>query len=139
MELGFKAAERFAASKYKGGNGMKKLGATLALALVAAAACGAGAAEVKDVYAEHGMVAAAHELAAKAGVEILQKGGNAIDAAVATALALNVVEFNASGIGGGGFMTFYSEKTKDVICLDYREQAPASATKDMFASRAARF
>lgn len=117
---------------------MKKLGATLALALVAAAACGAGAAEVKDVYAEHGMVAAAHELAAKAGVEILQKGGNAIDAAVATALALNVVEFNASGIGGGGFMTFYSEKTKDVICLDYREQAPASATKDMFASEQAK-
>lgn len=88
----------------------------------------------KDVYAKNGMVSSAHELASKAGVEILKKGGNAVDAAVATALALNVVEFNASGIGGGGFTTIRFAKTGEVVCLDYREVAPASATKDMFAS-----
>ena len=91
-------------------------------------------AEVHDVYAEKGMVSSAHELASKAGVEILQKGGNAVDAAIATYLALNVVEFNASGIGGGGFMVIRSAKTGEVVELDYREMAPASATKDMYAS-----
>ena len=91
-------------------------------------------AKVNEVYAKRGMVSAANELASKAGVEIMKKGGNAIDAAVATALALNVVEFNASGIGGGGFMTVRFAKTGETICLDYRETAPASATKDMYAS-----
>ena len=90
--------------------------------------------KVSEVYAKHGMVAAANELASKAGVEVMQKGGNAVDAAVATALALNVVEFNASGIGGGGFMTIRDAKSGKTVCLDYRETAPASATKDMYAS-----
>lgn len=87
-----------------------------------------------DVYAKQGMVSSAHELASKAGVEVLKKGGNAVDAAVATALALNVVEFNASGIGGGGFMTIRFARTGEVVCLDYREMAPASSTKDLFNS-----
>ena len=117
---------------------MKNMKAVLAAALVLGVAATAGAVEIKEGYAAHGMVAAAHELASKAGVEIMKKGGNAIDAAVATALALNVVEFNANGIGGGGFTTFYSAKTKEVVCIDYREQAPASATKDMFASEQAK-
>lgn len=93
---------------------------------------------VEDVYATQGMVSSAHELASQAGVEILRKGGNAIDAAVATALALNVVEFNASGIGGGGFTTIRFAKTGEVVCLDYREVAPASATKDLFAGEQAK-
>lgn len=112
----------------------------LALALVAMTAAAAFAAfpravsDTKDVYAPNGMVSSAHQLASEAGVEVLKQGGNAIDAAVATALALNVVEFNASGIGGGGFMTVRFAETGEVVCLDYREMAPASSTKDMYAS-----
>lgn len=94
--------------------------------------------EVHEVLAGEGMVSSAHELASQAGVEILRKGGNAVDAAVATMLALNVVEPNASGIGGGGFMTIRFAKTGEVVALDYREVAPHSATKDMYASEASK-
>lgn len=92
------------------------------------------AVDTNEVYSENGMVSSAHELASKAGVEILQKGGNAIDAAMATMLALNVVEPNASGIGGGGFTTIRFAETGEVVELDYREVAPLSATRDMYAS-----
>lgn len=91
----------------------------------------------QDAISANGMVAAAHPLAAQTGVDILKKGGNAIDAAVATAFALNAVEPNASGIGGGGFMVIRFAETGEVIVLDYREVAPAAATKDMFASEQA--
>ncbi|OPZ50819.1 MAG: Gamma-glutamyltranspeptidase precursor [Firmicutes bacterium ADurb.BinA052] len=87
-----------------------------------------------DTVARHGMVAAAHPLAAQAGVDVMRAGGNAIDAAIATALTLNVVEPNASGLGGGGFMVIRFAKTGDVAVIDYREKAPASATRDMYAS-----
>lgn len=111
----------------------RKIFILLALVFIMSAAAASGE-EPKDVYAARGMVSSAHELASKAGVEILQQGGNAIDAAVATALALNVVEFNASGVGGGGFTTIRFAKTGEVVCLDYREIAPGSATKDMYDS-----
>lgn len=111
----------------------------LALLFIFVLACGcAQAVEIKDVYAEKAMVSSAHELASKAGVEIIRKGGNAIDATVATMLALNVVEPAASGIGGGGFSIIRFAKTGETVFLDYREQAPASATKDMYDSEQAK-
>src|SRR5580693_4968954 len=80
---------------------------------------------------EHGMVASVHELASRAGVEIMQAGGNAIDAAVATAFALAVVHPAAGNLGGGGFMLI---RMKDGAThfLDFREKAPAKATATMY-------
>jgi gamma-glutamyltranspeptidase/glutathione hydrolase len=83
------------------------------------------------VRAAHGMVATDEELGSRAGVEILQKGGNAVDAAVATAFALAVVEPAAGNIGGGGFMLVRLASGKTVF-LDYREVAPGRATRDMY-------
>ncbi len=91
-----------------------------------------GTNEIKSVVAAHGMVAAAHPLAAQAGLEILQKGGNAIDAAIATALTLGVVEPNASGIGGGGFALVYIAKEKKCHVIDFRETAPAKARTNSY-------
>ena len=74
-----------------------------------------------------GMVVAAQPLAAEAGVMMLNKGGNAFDAAAATALALGVVEPSSSGIGGGGFFLLYIAKDKRYVMIDARETSPAAA------------
>src|ERR1700730_15441231 len=81
--------------------------------------------------AEQGMVASVHELASRAGVEIMQAGGNAIDAAVATAFALAVVHPAAGNLGGGGFMLI---RMKDGAThfVDFREKAPGKATANMY-------
>ncbi|MEO8601601.1 MAG: gamma-glutamyltransferase [bacterium] len=78
------------------------------------------------------MVAAEHRLASEAGVAILKAGGNAVDAAVATSLAVGVVNPTSCGIGGGGFMLIFDRTAHRVVALDYRETAPAAATRDMF-------
>jgi gamma-glutamyltranspeptidase / glutathione hydrolase len=116
----------------------------LALGLVSAAASHAQAAseyrqraESKDnwptqaVRTAKGMVATDEELGSQAGVEILRRGGNAVDAAVATAFALAVVEPAAGNIGGGGFMLVRLTGGKTVF-LDYREVAPGRATRNMY-------
>ncbi|WP_153730425.1 gamma-glutamyltransferase [Sporosarcina obsidiansis] len=79
-----------------------------------------------------GMVATAHPLASKVGADVLAKGGNAIDAAVAIQFALNVTEPMMSGIGGGGFLMYYDAKTNETQIVNSRERAPAGATPDMF-------
>ena len=85
----------------------------------------------RAVRGAHGMVATDEELGSRAGLEILQKGGNAIDAAVATAFALAVVEPAAGNIGGGGFMLVRLADGKTSF-FDYREVAPGRATRDMY-------
>ncbi|MDR0466026.1 MAG: gamma-glutamyltransferase [Deltaproteobacteria bacterium] len=110
----------------------------LSLACFAGPAPAAPVGPINEAYANKGMVSSSHELASRAGVEIMQKGGNAVDAAVATALALNVVEPYNCGLGGGGFTMIRFAKTGEVVFLDYREKAPAAATKDMFSSERAK-
>jgi gamma-glutamyltranspeptidase/glutathione hydrolase len=85
----------------------------------------------KRVVAEKGAVVSAHPLASKVGVSVLKKGGNAVDAAIATQLALAVVYPNAGNIGGGGFMIarLHDGQTH---ALDFRETAPAEAHRDMY-------
>ena len=80
---------------------------------------------------KNGMVVSAHPEASKVGVEILKKGGNAVDAAIAVQFALAVVYPNAGNIGGGGFMVYRSAKG-EVNALDFREKAPAAASRDMY-------
>jgi len=77
-------------------------------------------------------VAAANPLAAGAGMEVLRRGGSAVDAAIAVQAMLSLVEPQSSGIGGGAFMTFYDASARNVTVYDGRETAPAGATPDMF-------
>ena len=89
-------------------------------------------ATVRGVAAEHGMVVAQEKLAAQVGAQVLRQGGNAVDAAVATGFALAVTYPRAGNIGGGGFMVIHSADRKEDVAIDYRETAPAAASRDMF-------
>jgi gamma-glutamyltranspeptidase/glutathione hydrolase len=87
----------------------------------------------KKIVCENGAVVSAHPLASKVGLAILKMGGNAVDAAIATQLALAVVYPNAGNIGGGGFMVARLKEGK-LVAIDYREKAPGNAHRDMYLS-----
>lgn len=81
---------------------------------------------------DDGMVVSQRKIASEVGAQILKKGGNAIDAAVATGLALAVVLPRAGNLGGGGFMIVHLAKENKTIAIDYREKAPSAADRDLF-------
>src|SRR5262245_64818673 len=87
----------------------------------------------KAVTAKHGMVVSVSDIASAVGVEVLKKGGTAVDAAVSTAFALAVTHPAAGNIGGGGFMLVHPGSGREPVVFEYRETAPAAATADMFA------
>src|ERR1700746_3163293 len=89
------------------------------------------AAPLRPTHAAHAMVASVHELASHAGVEMMEAGGNAVDAAVATGFALAVVHPQAGNLGGGGFMLLRNA-TGETHFIDFREKAPAAATENMY-------
>jgi gamma-glutamyltranspeptidase / glutathione hydrolase len=119
----------------------------LAVVLVAAPACFADdtaspraapkvAPAPKPAVAHKGAIASAFPLATEAGQEILAKGGNAFDAAVAVSAALAVVEPSSSGLGGGGFYLLHRQSDGYETMLDAREKAPAAASRDMYLDKA---
>jgi gamma-glutamyltranspeptidase / glutathione hydrolase len=113
--------------------------ATLAFGLPAATAQDARRAYVPPaldtvhaVPAEHGMVVAQEKISAQVGADILRRGGNAVDAAVATGFAMAVTYPRAGNIGGGGFMVIHSTERNEDITIDYRETAPDATTPEIF-------
>ncbi len=98
----------------------------------AAAAYEAGLDIFHPLVARHGMVATEQGLASEAGLQILQAGGNAVDAAVAIGFTLAVTQPNAGNLGGGGFMMVHEARGGQDIALDFRETAPGRATRNMY-------
>ena len=90
---------------------------------------------VRDFVGKNGVVAAANPYAAKAGLDVLQAGGNAFDAAVAVSFALGVVEPNASGLGGGGILVAYEANTGEYVSYNFREFVPGNGTADAYPNR----
>jgi gamma-glutamyltranspeptidase/glutathione hydrolase len=121
---------------------MKHLRALLIVLLAASAngaataqtrlAEGSGTAAVQTATARHGMVASQEREATRIGVDILQRGGNAVDAAVAVGFALAVTLPKAGNLGGGGFMMVHLAGSNENIAIDYRETAPTATTPDIF-------
>jgi len=103
----------------------------LTLLLFAALLAAPALASTHPAHGSHAMVASVHELASRAGVQIMQAGGNAVDAAVAVGFALAVVHPQAGNLGGGGFMLIRMPDGKTHF-IDYREKAPAAATANMY-------
>jgi gamma-glutamyltranspeptidase/glutathione hydrolase len=87
---------------------------------------------IHAVVAEHGMVVAQEKIAARIGADVLRRGGNAVDAAVATGFAMAVTYPRAGNIGGGGFMVIHSRDRNEDVAIDYRETAPAATTSEIF-------
>jgi len=99
--------------------------------LCASLAATVAAAPLRPTHAPHAIVTSVHELASRAGVDMLRSGGNAVDAAVATGFALAVVHPQAGNLGGGGFLLLRNS-TGETHFIDFREKAPAAATENMY-------
>jgi len=112
------------------------LGFALALAAVPAlaqdAAIYSDMDRVHPVWARSGMVASQEAMATRIGVDILERGGNAVDAAVAVGFALAVTLPQAGNLGGGGFMIVHDAESGEQVAIDYREKAPGRASRGMF-------
>ena len=108
---------------------MKKIAVLLALVSTASVSHGR---QARAPAPSQGMVSAADPRAAAAGVAMLRAGGTATDAAIATMLALNVVEPQSAGIGGGAFMVLHDARTREIATIDGREAAPAAADAKWF-------
>jgi gamma-glutamyltranspeptidase/glutathione hydrolase len=89
-------------------------------------------ATARPVVAKHGMIVSQEAAASRLGLDILKRGGNAIDAAVAVGFALAVTLPRAGNLGGGGFMLIYRADLNRTIAIDYRETAPVATTRDVF-------
>ena len=98
-----------------------------------------GYARSLPVLAEHGMVVSQEVTASRIGVDILRRGGNAVDAAVATGFALAVTLPRAGNIGGGGFMLVHIAANQQTVAIDYREMASALTSRDIFLDESGRF
>jgi len=105
---------------------------TAASAQVAPVSRAPAIAPAQTILAHNGVVVAQEQRAARIGIEILDRGGNAVDVAVAVGFALAVTYPRAGNIGGGGFMVIHLAKTGEDVAIDYREAAPAAATRSMF-------
>lgn len=81
---------------------------------------------------KHAAVATDAGKCSEVGVEILKKSGSAVDAAIASLLCVGVINFQSTGIGGGGFMVYYNATSKNATTLDYRETAPGRANSSMY-------
>jgi len=110
---------------------MKKLIVLFIISILITACKNESPRKTLGVLAENGMVVSARKEASEIGIQILEKGGNAFDAMMATELALAVSYPNAGNIGGGGFMV-YRKNTGEIGGLDYREKAPLAASRDMY-------
>jgi len=108
------------------------LSVLLSVAALAVPGCATTAEHVAQEQQRQIFVVAANPLAAEAGMNVLRRGGSAVDAAIAVQAMLSLVEPQSSGIGGGAFMTYFDSATRRVTVYDGRETAPAGATPDMF-------
>src|SRR5438045_4188714 len=110
----------------------RKLLCGLAIALTSCMAAPAAPPVAQRATANEPFVIAANPLAAQAGLNVLKRGGSAVDAAIAVQAMLSLVEPQSSGVGGGAFMTYYDRRSGKIVVYDGREVAPAQATSSMF-------